>query len=94
MIKFYKKVYNSTDPSIQFGFHEIPTRFCEYSDFNTGGNNTQSSFYPTNSVSISDLNDYTRRMKCPVNKSDISIMGNFDSSAASVVMVVLETCNN
>ena len=33
-------------------------------------------------------------MKCPVNKSDISIMGNFDSSAASVVMVVLETCNN
>ena len=33
-------------------------------------------------------------MKCPVNKSDISIMGNFDSSAVSVVMVVLETCNN
>ena len=28
LLKFYKKVYNSSDPSVPFGFHEIPTRFC------------------------------------------------------------------
>ena len=45
-------------------------------------------------MSIGDLNNYGRRLKCPENKSDLEVMGNFDSSAAANVMVVLEKCDN
>ena len=43
---------------------------------------------------MSDLNLYGNRLKCPENKTDLEIMGNYDSSAAANVMVVLEKCDN
>ena len=43
---------------------------------------------------MSDLNLYGNRLKCPENKSDLVVVGNFDSSAAANVMVVLEKCDN
>ena len=43
---------------------------------------------------MSDLKLYGNRLKCPENKTDLVVMGNFDSSAAANVMVVLEKCDN
>ena len=92
--KFYQKIYNSSDPDVDFGFHEIPSRYCVDSDFNNYGNNTDSHFYQTSSISVSDVQTYSGRFRCPLDLNDITVKGNFDSAAASNFMFVLEKCNN
>mmetsp|Transcript_3956 Transcript_3956/g.4738 ORF Transcript_3956/g.4738 Transcript_3956/m.4738 type:complete len:225 (-) Transcript_3956:1540-2214(-) len=93
-LKFYAKVYNSSDPSVSFGFREIPTRYCDPADFNQNGTNVDSLFYKTSQVSLSDIKVYGPRLKCPVDPNDVNVQGNFDSAAASNFMVVLEKCEN
>ena len=94
-VKFYRKAYNSSDPDVVFGFEEIPSRYCEPDvDFNQLGNNTKSSFFPTSDVSKADIEAYGPRLKCLQNLNDTFIHGNFDSSAGSNIMVVLEKCDN
>lgn len=93
-LKFYLKVWNASDPDIEFGFHEIPSRFCNEGELNIYGQNNTSHFYPQSTYTAPEVEIYATRLKCFENPIDLRIAGNFDSRAANNLMVVLEKCDN
>ena len=44
-LKLYHKVWNASDPDVDFDFHEVPSRFCTHEDMNIDGNNSTYGFF-------------------------------------------------
>lgn len=87
----YRKSYVPKSP---ITFTEIETRPCTPKDFifNPKEENPEAIFYPTMRT-LSDLEWFGDSFICIKNREDMFGFGNYQTTAASVIMVVWERCD-
>ena len=90
-VKLIKKTWDADD--INSGgaltFKEIPTRPCTYEDFH----GEDPLFYDTKETSIGDLSIHWRKFKCIKEGHEFELFGNYDTQAASNLMIIFDLCN-
>ena len=92
-IKFYLKYWMHPELGEAFGFHELQADLCDpEKDLNdVSGSKTDNGFFPLSPQSESDIRKYGHKLKCV--KEPYELFGNFNSDAASTLMVVFERCD-
>ena len=92
-IKFYIKYWNHPELGDKFGFHELDSSLCDpEKDLNdVAGTKPESGFYPVTPTNEADVNTYGPKMKCI--REPYSLFGNFNSDAASTLLIIFEKCD-
>ena len=93
-LKFYLKYWMHPELGEELGFHELTSEICDPAKMFTNDvadGKQETLFFPLNPVSEDDFRSYGPKLKCI--KDPFKLFGNFNSNAASNLMVVFEKCD-